>query len=174
MTKFINDLKAKKDYDCWDEQNAIYFGMSENVYREKNIFEIYSLPYCTCIPLYCLNNFKNLKHEKHSNDSYNYAHKINLPNKCQNKLDSYSIKKDDKSMNFIFKLFNPIDKSPGNKYLRFQNDELTQLPGYYLLTISEITSNASDIFHKFFSPNKKLELIIIILVFLVLIFFYLY
>ena len=71
LTKFINDLKAKKDYDCWDEQNAIYFDMSENVYREKNIFEIYSLPYCTCIPLYCLNNFKNLKHEKHSNDSYN-------------------------------------------------------------------------------------------------------
>ena len=174
LDKFIKDLKEKKDYDCWDEQNGIYFNMSENEYKQKNIFEIYSLPYCTCLPLYCLNNFKEIKHKKLSSDNYNYnyAHEINLPNKCQNKFDYYSIEKDNESLNFIFRLFNPIDKSPGNKYLRFQKDELTQLPGnYYLLTISEITSGASELFHKFYSPDKKLELIGIILSFLFVIFF---
>ena len=166
LHRFVDYIKQETNYDCWEEQNKFYF----SDYKEEKLFDIYTLPYCSCLPLFCLKNFKTLKKDKYK-FSDDYVTKINLPNKCQNKFNYYSNdEKDDKSSNYIFKLFNKIKKSPENKYLRFQNDELKQLPGYYLFTISEITSNATNTFHLFYDTKTKLKLIGIILAFLVVIF----
>ena len=167
LTQFIEYLKTEKDLDCWETQNEFYY----SDYEEEKLFNIYSLPYCTCLPLYCLNNFKSLKGNDYEFSDENFVNKINLPNKCQNKFtyfsndnSSYRISK------FIFNLFNSFSKNPENKYLRFENTPLYQLPGYYLLTISEIYSNATYTFYLFYDTNTKLQLIGIILLFLVVIF----
>ena len=168
LPKFVDYIKKEEDLDCWAEQNKFYF----SDYKEEKLFNIYSLPYCSCLPLYCLKNYKTLKKDKYKFSEADYVTKINLPNKCQNKFTYYSNEeKDDKSTDFVFKLFNKkFTTSPENKYLRFQNDELKQLPGYYLFTVSEITSNATETFHLFYDKETKLKLIGIILGFLFVIF----
>ena len=167
LSQFIDYIKQEEEIlDCWEDQNEFYF----SDYKEEKSFNIYSLPYCTCLPLYCLNNFKSLKKDDYKFSENDYVKKINLPNKCQNKFAHYSEETNDESTDFVFKLFNNIKKSPENKYLRFQNDELKQLPGYYLFTISEITSNAKSNFYLFYDKQTKLNLIGIILIFLVVIF----
>ena len=165
LTQFIEYLKTEKDLDCWDIQNNFYF----NDYENGKLFEIYSLPYCTCLPLYCLNNFKSLKDDEYKFSEENFLNKINLPNKCQNKFTYYSNENIGNS-NFVFKLFNSISKIPENKYLRFENEPLNQLPGYYLFTVSEINSNATNTFYLFYDSRTKRQLILIILGFLIVIF----
>ena len=51
---------------------------------------IYSLPYCSCLPLYCLNNFKKLKNIHFKFSDYYINDKINLLNKYKNILNYYS------------------------------------------------------------------------------------
>ena len=167
LKKFIEYIKSEEYIDCWETQNEFYY----NNYENEKLFNIYSLPYCTCIPLYCLDNFKSLKDDDYEFNDENLVNKINLPDKCQNRFLYYS----NEYMNypiskFIFSLFNGFSKNPENKYLKFQKSELIQLPGYYLLTISEISSNATYIFYLFYDTDIKLRLIGIILIFLVVIF----
>ena len=167
LSGIIQYLKNEEDLNCWEDQNDIYFSN----YKDKKLFEIYSLPYCSCLPLYCLNNFKKLKNNDYKFSDDDITGKINLPNKCQNSFKYYSNDNNNISTDkFIFTLFNSISKSPENKYLRFENNELRQLPGFYLLTISEIKSNATYTFHLFYDTKTKIILILIILAFLVVIF----
>ena len=167
LSSFIEYLKSEKDLDCWETQNEFYY----SDYEEEKLFNIYSLPYCTCLPLYCLDNFKSLKGDNYEFSDENLVNKINLPNKCQNKFTYYSNENTEyKISKFVFNLFNSFSKNPENKYLRFENSPLYQLPGYFLLTISEINSNATYTFYLFYDSDTKLQLIGIILIFLVVIF----
>ena len=168
LTRYIEYVKSEeKILDCWEIQNKFYF--NNNQHEKK--FNIYSLPYCTCIPLYCLNNFETLKDNKYQFSDTDFAGKINLPNKCQNKFSYYSNENMNYSIsNFIFKLFNSFSQNPENNYFRFQKVELIRLPGYYLFTVSNINSNDTYTFYLFYDSNMKLTLIGIILIFLVVIF----
>ena len=168
LKQYIEYIKSEEAIlDCWESQNEFYYANNE----QEKTFNIYSLPYCTCIPLYCLDNYQSLKENKYEFSDNNFVSKINLPNKCQNKFRYYSNENMDYSIsNFVFKLFNSNSRNPENKYLRFENNVLTQLPGYYLFTVSEINSNDTYIFYLFYDSNTKLKLIVIILIFLVVIF----
>ena len=155
LTNYIEYIKEEKEIDCWDPQNKLYYN---DDYKDAPLFDSYtSLPYCVCLPLYCLNNYKTLKNDKYEFSDDNLVSKINLPDRCQNKfsyflnenepkyIDSYA-----KSMSsVIFYLFNPNTKTPEQRYVKIQKENIDELPGYYLLVFSEITSN-THIFFTFF------------------------
>ena len=113
LSQFIDYIKQEEEIlDCWEDQNEFYF----SDYKEEKSFNIYSLPYCTCLPLYCLNNFKSLKKDGYKFSENDYAKKINLPNKCQNKFMNYESSSSDnqytgnnKFLKFINASFAPIN-----------------------------------------------------------------
>ena len=43
-------------------------------------------PYCSCLPLYCLKNFKDLDENL---NNLEFSNEINLPNKCQNRFTNF-------------------------------------------------------------------------------------
>ena len=167
FTQIFEYINSQEEIDCWERQNELYF----SDYEQEKLFNIYSLPYCTCLPLYCLKNYQSLENDEYEFSEENFVNKINLPNKCHSKFTYFSNENDEYNISeVIFSLFNSYTKPPENKYLRFQNDPLNQLPGYYLFSISEIHSNASYNFYIFFDSTPKTQLIVIIISFLVVIF----
>ena len=177
LTKHIEYIKSEKDIDCWDSLNLLYY--SEEDYKNATLFDSYkSIPNCACLPLYCLNNFKNLKNNNYKFSDDNIVSTINLPNKCQNKFDYYLNKENElhidnyaKSISYpIFYLFNSDAKTPEKEYIKIQKENITQLPGYYLIVFSEIKSNSVSLFFLFYNSLAKIEVISIVIFLLSFIF----
>ena len=83
-----NEYISHSKINCFETQNSIYFG--EEYYQQISMANIDSkYPYCSCLPLYCLNDFKQIN-ENFKYDPNHLTSKINLPNKCQIKFISYS------------------------------------------------------------------------------------
>ena len=88
LTNYIEYIKSDTEIDCWDLQNKLYYG---DDYADTGLFDSYtSLPFCSCLPLYCLDNFENLKKEKYKVSENNLVSNITLPDRCQPKFDYYS------------------------------------------------------------------------------------
>jgi len=159
-----NEYISQSDINCLDSQNSIYY--DEEDYQQRSMANVHSkYPYCSCLPLYCLNNFKQIN-DKFKYDPNNLASKINLPSKCQNKFIAYSnenqtVASFQTSIN-INKTINSLIASdlkiPNIEYIRFQLEELNQLPGYYLLILTKIKSS-TEIFEYYFYTNEILYLI---------------
>ena len=176
FTKYLEYINSEKNIDCWDSQNKLYY---DDNYKEVALFDSYaSLPHCSCLPLYCLNNYKTLKKEKYKISEDNFVTKINLPDKCQNNFNFYYNEKDPNYNNsyitmissWVYNLFNSESKTPESEYIKFKKENITQLPGYYLLVISEIKSNTQSLFYLFYNINNKIEIMILILIILFLTF----
>ena len=173
FTKYIEYIKSDKQINCWDAENMLYY--SEDDYKNAALFDSYtSIPYCACLPLYCLNNFKILKDEDYNYNEDNIVTKINLPDKCQNKFNYYLNEYEPKFIESymktiskqIFYLFNTDAKAPENLYIKIQKENFIQLPGYYLLSFSDIYSNTISLFYLFYNTINKTEIIVIILIIL--------
>ena len=177
LTNYIEYIKEETDIDCWDTQNELFY--NEGHIQEDQILDIYiTYPYCICLPLYCLNNYKNLKKDNYKFSENNLVSKINLPDKCQYKFQYYLNEKEKKLFEqslsgiskFIFYLFISKKKAPQKYYIKIKKENLTQLKGYYLLVFSEIKSRIYTIFYFFFNIEQKIEIITTIIPFLLLIF----
>ena len=175
LSKYIEYIKSEKEINCWDSQNLLYY--SEDDYKEAALFDTYtSIPNCACLPLYCLNNYKNLKNNKYKFNDDNIVSSVNLPDKCQNNFDYYLNKNlpeftesyGEFISGFIFFLFNANAKTPEKDYIKIKKEELLQLPGYYLLVFTQIKSNAFSFFYLFYNPFNKIEIIIIIIIVLII------
>ena len=71
------------DLDCLDESNLYYY--SYNNEEDESIAEIVSLPLCICIPLYCIQDVKDIFQKT----TFLFVEKLSLPEKCQNRLFFY-------------------------------------------------------------------------------------
>ena len=177
MTKYIEYIKSNTYIDCCDSQNILYYN---DEYKYSTLFDTYtSIPYCECLPLYCLNNYKTLKKNKYKFSDDNLASQIYLPNKCQIKLIYYINEKEPKFIEsytktisswFIFYLFNKEARIPEKQYIKIENQKIIQMPGYYLLSFSEISPNFISLFFMFYNTFNKIEILSFILLFLFLIF----
>ena len=168
--KYLEYIKSETNIDCWDSQNKLYY---DETYKDVALFESYaSLPHCSCLPLYCLNNYQTLKKEKYKISDDNFVTKINLPDRCQNNFNFYYNEYDPNYNNsyiqmmssWVYNLFNSKSKTPENEYIKIVKRNLTQLTGYYLLVISSIKSNTQSIFYLFYNTNNKIEIMILILI----------
>ena len=169
-----NEYISNSDINCLDSQNSIYF--DEEYYQQISMANIISkYPYCSCLPLYCLSDFKQIN-DKYKYDPNHLASKINLPNKCQIKFISFSnenktVAPTQTNIN-ITKTINALIASslkiPNTEYIRFELEELNQLPGYYLLVLTKIESN-TEIFEYHFYTSEILFLISILVFFILFI-----
>jgi hypothetical protein len=159
-----NEYISYSNISCLDSQNSLFF--DEKHYQQDSMASIHSrYPLCSCLPLYCLNDFMQIN-KNFNYDSINLASKINLPNKCQNKFISYSNENkttySSKTNINITKTLNSLIVSkleiPKIEYIRFQLEDLNQLPGYSLLVLTKIKSSA-QIFEYYFYSTQILYLI---------------
>ncbi len=177
LTNYIEYLKEDKDINCWDSQNKLYYNITE--YEKKSLFESYtSLPFCACLPLYCLDNYNTLREDNYKFSDNNYASNITLPDKCQPKYDYYLNEKDPRFSSsyqtnvsqFVYYLFNDECKTPEKEYIKITKQDFIQLPGYSLLVFSEVKSDTQSLYFQFFNTVNKIEIITIILITILFIF----
>ncbi len=169
-----NEYISNSKINCLDIQNSIYF--DEKNYQEISMASIHSkYPYCSCLPLYCLKDFMKIN-DNFNYDTNNLASKINLPNKCQNQFISYT---NENKTNYSSKTNINITKTlnafivsklkiPNIEYIRFQLEDLNQLPGYSLLVLTKINPS-SQIFEYYFYSFQILYLIGILVLVILLI-----
>ena len=165
-----NEYISKSGINCLDIQNSLYY--DEELYINYTMAAINSkYPYCGCLPLYCLQNFKDMNKNDFNFDDKNLASKINLPNKCQRKYMSYSEEKESFNENYSYinssyKIYSFIVsglKIPEVEYLKFKVEQLNQLPGYILLIISQIKSSTEIFAYYYFSRIILLEITALII-----------
>ena len=75
-----------EEVKCWNIQNLLYYSKID-VPNDKALINYISMPYCICLPLYCL---------KDNNQNFNpsnadYGGNISLPEKCLNHLKYFEI-----------------------------------------------------------------------------------
>ena len=73
-----------EDIDCWDIQNLLYYSQRE-VEQDRALNNYISLPFCICLPLYCL----SYNYEDFNPNKTNFVKKIKLPERCQNNMKYY-------------------------------------------------------------------------------------
>ena len=161
---------SKSGIDCLDIQNSLYY--DEESYQNYSMAGINSkYPYCGCLPLFCLQNYKDMNKKTFNFEEKNLASKINLPNKCQNRYISYSDDKESVEQNHSYinstnKIYLLIASSldiPEIEYLKFKVENLNQLPGYLLLIITQIKSNTEIFVYYFYSKVIYIEMTFIII-----------
>ena len=77
------------DLNCLDESNLYYYAYKSE--DDESIAELFSLPLCICLPLYCIQDVKEIFQKS----TFLFVDKLSLPEKCQNKLIFYdNINKD--------------------------------------------------------------------------------
>ena len=83
FNSYISYLKLEQ-IDCFDDNNLLYYSERDT---QEDIFHFNynTMPYCICLPLYCLKNLDN----NHVPDKIEYIEEMILPEKCQNNYKTY-------------------------------------------------------------------------------------
>jgi len=82
FSRYMNSLESN-DVDCFTDRNLLYYSR-DNI---NNFFsEGLTLPYCICLPLYCIKNLN----KNFNSDELEFVDEIILPEKCQNNLLFYN------------------------------------------------------------------------------------
>ena len=152
--------------NCWDKRSQLYYDIDSYKYLKivndtNKIDPIY--PYCSCLPLYCLKNFKDLDENL---NNLEFSNEINLPNKCQNRFTNFDTT--DENLEYEENTHNKIIKFMGftmNKinydYVKFIFLDLNKLPGYLLFLIVQIRVTGEIYIHTYYKLIIKVEIIII-------------
>ena len=83
FTSYINYLKLEK-INCFDDNNLLYYS-ERNTQEDIFYFNYNTMPFCICLPLYCLKNLDI----NHVPDKIEYIEEMILPDKCQNNYKTY-------------------------------------------------------------------------------------
>jgi len=83
FTSYISFLKLEK-IDCFDNNNLLYYSEGDTQ-EDLFYFNYNTMPYCICLPLYCLKSLDN----NHVPDKIEYIEEMTLPDKCQNNYKTY-------------------------------------------------------------------------------------
>jgi hypothetical protein len=168
LKEYIGYMK-NSDIDCFSVENSLYY--NESLFKNKSMIDIHSkYPHCSCLPLYCLEKYENIKDKDFIDDNITLASKINLPNKCQNYFMSYS-KPEDSTINYtsyhyVYNYYHSFIGSrvvlPNNDYIKFQLQEINQLPGYFFFIVTQIASNADLFLYYYYNLSTKVQIIVLV------------
>ena len=138
FNSYISYLKEEK-INCFDDNNLLYYIDGETKEDIFN-FNYNTMPYCICLPLYCLKNLQN----KFDINKTEFIENIILPNKCQNDYKTYlnginELYKNKSEIKFSFLNFSfglnditflseNIRDSIEDEYYIFKSFKLSQLP----------------------------------------------
>jgi len=137
---YINLLKVNK-INCWNEKNLKLYYFSKNYSPNEGI----NIPYCICLPLYCIkNNNKNI-----DTNNIEFVDNIALPEKCENNLkfnknliSETNFTKVDEDKSLILKIRQELSGEIEDGYMQFKFHKSSILNEYHLLLIS-IVDNIS-------------------------------
>ena len=156
------------DIDCWETRNRIYYDEKEFLYitmKNDSFSKDPIYPYCSCLPLFCFKNYKDLDVNL---NNFEFSNEINLPNKCQNKFINYRSDSSNSSNAKIPKLLNISLDSINYDYNKILYLELNQFSGYFLFIISQIKTTGEVYIHTYYKLLTKIEIIILVLFVLIM------
>ena len=84
LTTYLEYLE-EQDIDCFDNNNLLYYSET-TVQKDAYHFNYNTMPYCICLPLYCI---KNLESENFNVENIELVEEIKLPDKCRNYFLNY-------------------------------------------------------------------------------------
>ena len=139
---YIGSLKTN-GINCFNDKNLLYYSR-ENI---KTLFsEGLTLPYCICLPLYCIKNLEN----DYDLDNIEIVDEIILPEKCQNNLLYYLndneneneviTTKDTKDINF--KIYESLNEQLESQFISFSNEKMKLIGGINFVKISIIDNDS--------------------------------
>ena len=178
------DSLNSNEIDCFDDKNLLYYSR-ENI---KSFFsEGLTLPYCICLPLYCIKNLE----KDFDLENPEFVDEIILPEKCQNNLlffDNPSEEEDSnkKDLNEIkLNMGESLSEQLENQFIKFTSEKKDLNGGLNFVQISIIENDSMKIIlvefiEKLNTINNKFNIIVIfgtILIFVlisILLIYYIY
>ena len=163
-----HDYIKKSGINCWEKENSIFY--DKEIFQNISMSDINSkYPLCSCIPLYCLENYNDTNKSENIFENIKLNSEINLPNKCQNKFISNE-KEENINENItyvnlpnnLYKFLSPFLKTTNSDYIKIKLEILNQLPGYYFLIISQIKTSINLFLYYYFSLVTQIEIMIIV------------
>ena len=171
---YIKSLN-ENDVDCFDKKNLLYY--TRNNIRTF-LSEDLTLPYCICLPLYCIKNLEN----DFDINSIEFVDEIILPEKCQNNLlyftnniiNNNDSKKD--LSDISLKFGGSLEEHLESQYIKFDYEKKNLNGGLSFVYISIINNEEmKNILVEFVEEFNKSSLKIIIIficgTFIIFIFF---
>ena len=138
------DSLNSNEIDCFDDKNLLYYSR-ENI---KSLFsEGLTLPYCICLPLYCIKNLE----KDFDLENPEFVDEIILPEKCQNNLlffDNPSEEEDSnkKDLNEIkLNMGESLSEQLENQFIKFTNEKKDLNGGLNFVQISIIENDSMKI-----------------------------
>ena len=132
-----------ENIDCWDIQNIFYYS-KEGIEKDKALHNYISMPYCICLPLYCLkNNLKNF-----SQNDIAFKENISLPERCQNNLKYFQKYNENENKNKILQYGEKVNIFSKNLKTKLEDEFYTYkymkysyIPGIYFLVINLVDNS---------------------------------
>ena len=164
------------DIDCFDNNNLLYYSEKET---EEDIFHFNynTMPYCICLPLYCL---KNLEYGFDENN-IEYIDEMKLPDKCRNHFlnylngieDNYNNSEENPFLELNFGINNikiltqDIKKNIENEFYIYKTMKFSQVPNIIFMIVTLVDNSAmkellSDLIAKLDSMKSYYLLIVLI------------
>ena len=136
-SSYVEYLEHEK-INCKNIQNLLYYSQN-NISKIKPLYNFMFMPYCICLPLYCL---------KEDSNWTKFADNISLPDRCQSYYQYYDNGMNKKSKELLVKINEKInffsnklkDKLEDEffiyKYMKFSN-----IPGIYFLVVNFVDNS---------------------------------
>ena len=159
----------ENNINCWNKKNIINYSIS-NEEEKKDISNLKSLPYCICLPFYCIkNNSRNIDAQ-----NIEFVDELILPEKCQNNLKFYEneiIEENIKNgttttiKTFYFK-GNDLSNQLKSFYMKFSYINLELINGFKCIIICIYNNDSiKNIINNFLSYLNTLTIIFQIVIF---------
>jgi hypothetical protein len=142
--------------NCLDRKNLLFYNKK---YSENSMKNEITLPYCICLPLYCIKNIE----EYFDNDEIEYVDNITLPEKCHNNLKFYENKiidnniekeKSIDSTNFSLKIGNSENQLE-DEFIQFSYQKFEFIGGLNFMMISVVDNNSLKVILNNFNDEMQ-------------------
>ena len=157
-----------ENINCWNIQNLLYYSQKE-IPKDNALNNYLSMPYCICLPLYCLNN----NNDEFDENSTEFVDKIILPERCQNYLKYYKKKGEESQtkmkiieMGETVNIFSIDLKSKlEDEFYIYKYMKYSQIPGIFFLIINFVDNSVFDnILHIFLNQLSSFQFFFFIIV----------
>ena len=134
-----------ENIDCWNIQNLLYY-QENSIEKNKGLHHYISMPYCICLPLYCLR-----KNEKNFNpNNCIYGRNISLPERCQNYLKYFNNNNEEeeetkqqllKYGEAINMFSNNLKEKLDDEYFTYKYVNISHFSGIYFLIVNLVDNS---------------------------------
>ena len=131
-----------EEINCWNTQNLQYNSQIK-IPETKGLYSYVYMPYCICLPLYCLKN----DNKDFDENNIEFVGNISLPDRCQNYLRYFENNIDEKIKNVIEtqETMNFFSKNLKNRledeYYFYKYKKFSSIPGVYFLIINFVDNS---------------------------------